>query len=397
MKMSSSANRKFLPLVCFVVFVVILSLAAVLGIREFQRAKPTTSSAKTMIHIEAPEKMVHTDGAATNFAASPDGSLLIVSLTARAHSEPGIQVLPMATLRGENLDVGSGLQWARVAFAPDGMRFVIGGSWVVPRGDGDPQQWDTPGVLQIWDTKTRSCRQRIVVGDRAVGRIAYDPKGHYVYFTFDGPQGGSVRRLDLKTGTITDVIVPESHVTIPWNGPWHADQLTISPNGRDLVASSTKGTLVWSLHEARERFIAPPSAGATISPDGSQLALAFTNHVKIIDMHTGKRIRELTLDKAIPGIRSVVRFSSDGRVLAAGMNDDPAFPSYLAVWKTTDYSHPVVFPCHKDCILDMRFLPNTHTLVTASADDTLSFWDLDRRHNTKMENEAERFSDPETD
>jgi WD40 repeat protein len=380
-RMSSLVNHKFLLLVCLLMFGVVLSLVAALGIREFQSP------------LEAPERTVHTDGIAKDIAISPDGDLIIMSLVDKANGEDGIQVLPVTTLRSEDIDVGAGLQWARVEFAPDGATFVIGGSWVVPRGHDDPQRWITQGVVQLWDTKTRSRRQRIVVGDQSVDQIARDPNGRYVYFTYDGPEGGSIRRVDLTTETVTDVIGPNTRVTVPWRGPWGAGQLAVSPDGRDLVVSSRNGTLVWDLREGRERFLAHASRCVAISPDGLQVALIDVRDVDIVDLRTGKGIRQLKLDKPVTENRGFVRFSSDGRLLAAGLNGGPPSPSYLQVWKTADYSHSVFFRCHSDCLLDMRFLPKTHTLVTTCANHTMSFWDLDRRDNTKEEGATERSSE----
>ena len=149
-----------------------------------------------------------------------------------------------------------------------------------------------------------------------------------------------------------------------------------------VVSDSDHGTLVWGLREAKERFFAPTSKSAAISPDGSQLAL-MRGHVEIVDLHTGKQIRQLTLEEMLPRDGAIACFSSDGQLLVAGMNDVTSYPSYLVVWKTTDYSSPVVFACHNHCIVDMCFLPKTHTLVTASADRTLSFWDLDKSHGAQ--------------
>lgn len=389
MLLPSLAKHRFVFGMALLASVLVLSLLAVLGITTFRAARSKPSLAHlfdTTVRPATSEKTVRPGGAATSIAASTNGGLIVFSFTAGRDPMDGVQVLPVATLRGENLDVGSGLQWAKVAFAPDGATFLVGGNWIVPRGRGSLQKWEPQGVLQIWDARSRSRRHRIVVGDEDVGHIAYDPKGRYVYFTYSWLEDKSIRRLDLRTEKITDVITAASHFTAPWT-PKGSNELCVSPDGRTLVVGSTDGTLVWSLREAKERFLGPPSRSVAISPDGSQLALACYRNLQVVDTGTGKRIRRLTIDdRVLDKDRRFARFSSDGQILAAGMNDCNEFPSYLAVWKTPDYSPLAVFCCHNCAMLDMCFMPNTHTLVTASMDDTVSFWDLDKPHSTNCSN-----------
>ena len=74
------ANRRTLPVLCFVAFALVLAIGAILVARNILRTKPTTPLPRTMVQIAHSEKTVQTDGVPTNLAASPDGSLIIVSL-----------------------------------------------------------------------------------------------------------------------------------------------------------------------------------------------------------------------------------------------------------------------------------------------------------------------------
>ena len=232
------------------------------------------------------------------------------------------------------------------------------------------------GLLQVWDVKTLADHRKIAAGDGFIGAVVFDLTGKYLYAASDS----GIRRVDLKTGNVESINVEgiSSHLA-KWGKRFNdVDSLVISPDGKDLVIGSAKA-IVWNLESARERFVASGARSVAVSPDGSQLALADDNTcVEVWDFHTGQRLKQLAFrgDKSL--VAHVVRFSSDGKMLAAGLNGPNVFPSYLAIWRVATYSHPTVIVCHEVALQDMCFLPGTNTLVTGAFDDTIRFWDLDQ-------------------
>lgn len=307
--------------------------------------------------VLSPKKTIHTSDPVRQIAISSDGKLIVLASPVLSDTE--IHIIDLRILCGTAINTDALPRGgAGIAISPDGATFAIGCD---------------KGILQLWDTNTCSCRQTAVVGDGYVSVITFDPSGKYIYAAY---QGG-VCCVDANTGVAKNVIDAEYSLSISRRCLQHIDGIAVSPDGNDLVINSVIGTLVWDLHGARERFSASGAMSIAISPNCEQLAIA-NRDLEIVDFCTGTRLYKLPLDKErFDGDCLLLRFSPDGRMLAAGIRGAHGFPGHIAVWKVTDYSRPFVFGCHDDSITDVCFLPKTNIFVTGARDNTICFWNLD--------------------
>jgi WD40 repeat protein len=190
-----------------------------------------------------------------------------------------------------------------IAVTPDGRRILSGGN------DHHARLWDLDGGDSIHNFPLGS----------PVTDLAIAPDGlRAVAGTRGGPiQGGTVRLLDLKTGT--GVVLPRLH-----HGPVRA--VAIGPHGHRAISGGQDGTLIlWDLIKERPvRLLGPPSGfihehGIAFHPDGRRGATAGEDSfVHVWDLESG---RPLARWEGHRGSVTGLAFSPDGRRAVSGSND----------------------------------------------------------------------------
>src|SRR5262245_58056173 len=156
-----------------------------------------------------------------------------------------------------------------------------------------------------------------------------------------------------------------------------------SPDGQ-LLATTTSldGTTLWDT--TTWRAVGPPLRssqggweGVDFSPDGRTLAIAGAKgRVELWDVATRKRVRDLADPAADPGspMLSAVRFSPDGKVIAAG----PQETNHVTMWNAATgrvIGRPfVVKPPGQGGAQSIYFSPDSRRIAVPGATGTVGIW-----------------------
>jgi WD40 repeat protein len=149
--------------------------------------------------------------------------------------------------------------------------------------------------------------------------------------------------------------------------------LSMTADGSKIAtAGADKTPTVWTLADGKASITLPlagPAQEVAISPNGSRLAVAFTeekaNHLRVYDGMTGRELQALP-DPAAP-VRSL-SFLADNRTLVSG-GDDKAVTIH-------DVAVTVAVPVHTGGVVGLALNPAVPQAITAGADKTIKLWDL---------------------
>ena len=238
-----------------------------------------------------------------------------------------------------------------ISFSPDGRTLAIA------RGASEPVH--RYGRIELWDTETGRLRHLIKGFDGPVRSISFSPDGHTLISSSiefrspkiqqqtrsrDGVSFGELKWWDTRTGELKQKVIR------PGEGSYSI-RATQSSDGKQLaVAESFREQSPFFLNPVSDiqrtnmdltipRRFYPPSSffkvemklldaqtgeqrfkldmgrpgAASFSPDGSLLAVANGNEVKLWNAQTGKEVRKL---KDLRGTANAVAFSPNGLSLA---------------------------------------------------------------------------------
>jgi WD40 repeat protein/tRNA A-37 threonylcarbamoyl transferase component Bud32 len=228
----------------------------------------------------------------------------------------------------------------------------------------------THGLLEVWNLATMSRVTSWRAGDGDVATAAFSPDGQFIATSGEGGDvilwnavtHREVRRFEALGGPLMclkfspdglllagseDKGAQDSHV-----GLWDVDtgalrrklpighlviSLAFSPDGKLLATAETNETAqLWEIPSGALRATlmghVGPVVGVAFSPDGETLATAAEDcKVKLWNIATQQEVATLKLPD---GGRSV-RFSPDGRTLAAGYLLEPE--QYIRLWEVPSF------------------------------------------------------------
>ena len=252
---------------------------------------------------------------ATRLAFSPDGRLLA---TATFHTNT-IKLWEMATGRElRNLSTG-GQNTTSIspvfAFSPDSRLLAASGG---------------NNAVSVWDVATGREVQTLTGGQASfMGALGVS----FVGFSSDG----------RKLVTVSDSI----HV---WDTSTWRETTTIQ------TSNPNPGALMGG------------GGGIALNADGSQIARVDNDQIKFIDTASGKELRTVSLpDSQMQDVE--LSFTSDGRLLAAGVNDKK-----LKVWDVTGKSERFQAATQKDFAV-IKFSSDAH-LVAVSDNYLVRIWEV---------------------
>ncbi len=221
----------------------------------------------------------------------------------------------------------------------------------------------------------------IIVWDYRTGESLHTLRGHngYVYAVSFSPDGGllastgwdgTIRLWNPATGALLRTI--PSH-TAP------AYDIEFSPDASQIITSSWDNTaIVRNVHSGEIIHTLQGHKGyvssACFSPDGTLIASSSGDGtVKIWDAQTGQCLNTLQGEKNLHWFITRVCFSPDGEYIAASAagNMNPVY-----VW--TKHGVAVqTLKAHSHYATSVEFSKDGTRLTSASADNSLSFWNTD--------------------
>jgi WD40 repeat protein/serine/threonine protein kinase len=246
-----------------------------------------------------------TNGRIVQVAFSRDGNSLVGQLGSSELVQLGTSRLVFWDIAGGEMkahhDLGRGVQYRELDFSPDGVTATLSD--------------DKAGTLTFWD-RDRG-RTQTIGPDAFPGKITGGPRfstdGSRLALVFETSQGKVVTLWDAKTRTLLSRCPVEAKEVY---------DMAFTPDGRDLVISSSPSAMIWRLDPYEPPKLAGHSDEAwavAFSPDGRLLASGSDDTdekqtIKLWDPAKGKLVRGWFAGE---GTVSKVAFSPDGKVLAS--------------------------------------------------------------------------------
>ncbi|SPE62970.1 Serine/threonine-protein kinase AfsK [Streptomyces netropsis] len=231
-----------------------------------------------------------------------------------------------------------------LAFAPDGTSLVTAG------GEGTIWRWDLAtgrstttriGVAEYLQPNAFSRDVKLLVRAEKNKVLLWDVATGRTVGTFTG-----ITSYRLQDGFVS--------------------AMSLSPDGRTLAASTSKGLYVWDVVSGRTLDVHEDSkSGPTaFSPDGKLLISGYPLQVR--QMPGGRTLA--ALDEGTTSREAL--FSPDGQILAIAQLDDT-----VRLWNTSSRQDVVTLKGHKARIQALAFHPGGRTLASADQGGTVRLWD----------------------
>ncbi|MFO0848213.1 MAG: WD40 repeat domain-containing protein [Gemmataceae bacterium] len=257
-----------------------------------------------------------------------------------------------------------------LAVSPDGRTVAVG------LGDGS---------VRVWDAVTgRFIRALTGFGDH-VTALAFRPDGRVL--ACGSSNGEPIRLLDPISGELHGVVTGSAYDRFT-----ASQSLAYSPDGHKLVGSfyhqdfdhPVRGGEVAVFDPtdgSKVRVLASTSSGfARFTPDGAAVVFRQGSQVVVAAADTG---RPETTFKVPPGhmLSDPVAVSPDGASVAAMVDNGGSFATerWVTVWDRATGQERAAMTGHEQPLVALEYLPDGQTLVSASWDGTIRFWDVRRQ------------------
>jgi WD40 repeat protein len=275
-------------------------------------------------------------------AISPDGDIVATCVCSTLQ----LWEAPTGRKVGCDLNLGSGIVKADLAFSSDG-QFLIGpGSGMRP-------------VAKFLSSELA------------------DVNSHWIPF----PR--PTHPWMVGEGMTSDVRLTRSIAEGYWP-KWVRDQclLALSPDGK-MVARSKKVVgkeqlvSVCDSITGEEVTCCPGKCStASFSPDGTSIALLGNGYLKLHDVASGREIRKFEIALPTPhsmenGVHAPLAFSPNGKLLAA---TDANFS--IRLWEIATGTQLPPLRGHHGRVLSLAFAPDSQRLLSGSEDTTALIWDV---------------------
>ena len=314
-------------------------------------------------------------------AFSPDG------LTFASHSMVGIQVWDAATGGHITTLAGPPNFVTALAYSPDSTKLAT----------GSVETKNAEHTIKLWDVATGHNLITLRGHTDVVISVAYSQDGTLVA---SGSKDKTVKLWDVSTGE--NITTLQGHEKLVFS-------VALSQDGTKLASGSEDTSIrLWELPTGRPLYtlggVNSPQVGVTVlparrpgedtneletddmadfeheiirglvfsvafSPDGTKLASASWDNVKLWDVETGEY--SATLGNELESSSFAVAFSPDGTKLACG-----SWKDRVELWDISTQKQIASFQGHTGKVRTVAFSPDGTKLVSGSVDGTVLLWDV---------------------
>ena len=315
--------------------------------------------------------------AVTAVAFSPDG------LTLASNTVGGVQMWEVATGRQLAALAGPPSFAASFVYSPDGTRLAT--------GSADAKRAEH--TVKFWDVQTRQSLATLQGHIDLVTTVAYSQDG---ILLASGSKDKTIKVWAVETGK--NMVTLHGHKK-------SINSVAFSPDGTKLASGSDDTAIrLWQIPTGKALYtlggvnspqvpveVLPATRpdkninelgiddeaeiirdgvqSVAFSPDGTILASASLDGVRLWNVGTGQLIAVLTGGTDSPGFS--VKFSKDGTILASGSWTDT-----VELWDVSTRKHIASFPGHTGNVCAVAFSPNGAVLASGSHDGTGLLWKM---------------------
>ena len=276
----------------------------------------------------------------TSLAYSPDGTKLATGSADARNAEHTVKLWDIET--GQNLTTLQGHtdSVTTIAYSRDGTLLASGSK---------------DKTVKLWTVSTREKIATLQGHEKRIFSIALSPDGTKLA---SGSEDTSIRLWEIPTGRAIYILggvnSPQAGVTVlPARRPGQDINELQAVDGVDPEPEIIRG-LVFSV---------------AFSPDGTKLASASLDDIRLWEVGTGNYLTTLT--NGLGSASFSVAFSPDSTKLASGSWDDK-----VEIWEVSTPKHIATFPGHTGNVHAVAFSPDGTKLASGSADGTVLLWDV---------------------
>jgi RNA polymerase sigma factor (sigma-70 family) len=224
--------------------------------------------------------------------------------------------------------------------------------------------------LVLWDAVTGKELRRLEGSVGILHALAFTPDGRFIAW---GTEDNTIRVWDVAKGA------QRRRFQHPPGAGRGVYGLAFTSDGNTLVSRGVDGICLWQVATGKEvrRIGGAFRAGLptlALSPDGKTIAAALWDYkngeVGLWETDTGKEVRRLPLGAGLP---SCVAFSSDGKMLVAGVRHKP---ERLVLWEVGRWRKLRTLKGPTLEAACVAFSPDGKTLASGGADGTARLWDV---------------------
>jgi len=350
---------------------------------------------------QRPNAIEHS-GMISAVACAPSGRLL-----ASGSWDHSIRLWDPMTLQCVERLYGNPAEVWAVAFTPDGRGVISGakdgtvrlwptnaapkerlfaGNWTPIKFSKDGQTLATiadPSKLVLLNLKTGEPNDQFPLSrsqwGRWCGAISDDFR-----FLVDPISESGFRVWDLKTRESVDIENEETQKS------WTA----ISPDSASLLAGAKGDSILWwNLLDLKEAPIRIEGRRALFAQHNNILVTLQDKSVRVSNAKSRSLIVEFPVETEL-SIITPSALSDDGHILALGSNPFTETDNAIWLWDTRDGKLLGVCKGHTQGVARLAFSADAKTLVSASSDSTLRFWDLRTQQELLS---IQRLADPIND
>ena len=256
-------------------------------------------------------------------------------------------------------------QWGCIQTWPTPGR-VVNALAIAPTGQAIATA-NSDSTVQLWDRQTgevlHTFAQRLGFGDGhrdAATAVIFHPDGQTL---FSASQDGTVKQWDLDSYRLRQSFQQPG---------WQVTTIALTPDGEQLIAADTTGRIsLWQISEGKRLVDLTRHSGAVnqvrVSPQGDRLvSVGEAGTLRLWALPTGQLLHTWT---AKTGLRALVLNATEPAVVTGDRR------GAVTLWSLTDFDQYQQLGQHQDAVSAIALSPNGRWLAIGSRDGEIYLWD----------------------